>query len=143
MALEHEIRKDQWLWIFKEDGFGNVNIYFKKKDEHRVTYKNGKKGTQIDYVICRRRDLKKMCNCKILVNEYIAKQWQEKKAEKVKPNIRWWELKETSCQETFRELVTRILAGEDGLPDEWDKTAEMLRKTAETAGSDIWETKRR
>ena len=32
----------------------------------------------------------------------------------------------------FRQEVTRILGGEDGLPDEWDKTAEMLRKTAET-----------
>ena len=28
--------------------------------------------------------------------------------------------------------MTRILGGEDGLPDEWDKTAEMLRKTAKT-----------
>ena len=28
--------------------------------------------------------------------------------------------------------MTRILGGEDRLPDEWDKTAEMLRKTAET-----------
>ena len=28
--------------------------------------------------------------------------------------------------------MTRILGGEDGLHDEWDKTAEMLRKTAET-----------
>ena len=25
-----------------------------------------------------------------------------------------------------------ILGGKDGLPDEWDKTAEMLRKTVET-----------
>ena len=25
-----------------------------------------------------------------------------------------------------------ILESENGLPDEWDKTAEMLRKTAET-----------
>ena len=56
----------------------------------------------------------------------------EKKAEKVKPKIRWWKLKETSCQEAFRQEVTRILGGKDGLPDEWDKTAEMLRKTAET-----------
>ena len=40
--------------------------------------------------------------------------------------------KETSCQEAFRQEVTRILGGKDGLPDEWDKTAEMLRKTAET-----------
>ena len=56
----------------------------------------------------------------------------EKKTEKVKTKIRWWKLKETSCQEVFRQEVTRILRGEDGLPDEWDKTAEMLRKTAET-----------
>ena len=38
----------------------------------------------------------------------------------------------TICQEAFRQEVTRILGGKDGLPDEWDKTAEMLRKTAET-----------
>ena len=28
--------------------------------------------------------------------------------------------------------MTRILGGKDGLPDEWDKTAKMLKKTAET-----------
>ena len=32
----------------------------------------------------------------------------------------------------FRQEVTRILGGKDWLPNEWDKTAEMLRKTAET-----------
>ena len=42
------------------------------------------------------------------------------------------ELKETSCQEAFRQEVTRILGGKDGLPNEWDKTAEVLQKTAET-----------
>ena len=57
---------------------------------------------------------------------------KKKKAEKVKPKIRWWKLKETSYQEAFRQEVTRILGGKDRLPDEWDKTAEMLRKTAET-----------
>ena len=29
-------------------------------------------------------------------------------------------------------MVTRILGGKDGLLDEWDNTAEMLIKTAET-----------
>ena len=57
---------------------------------------------------------------------------KKKKAEKVKPKIRWLKLKKTSCQEAFRQEVTRILGGKDGLPDEWDKTAEMLRKTTET-----------
>ena len=37
-----------------------------------------------------------------------------------------------NCQEAFRQEVTRILGGKNGLPNEWDKTAEMLRKTAET-----------
>ena len=57
---------------------------------------------------------------------------KKKKAEKVKPKIRWWKLKETNCQEAFRQEVTRILGGKDGLPDEWNKMAEMLRKIAET-----------
>ena len=120
-----------------------VNTYFKNKDEHRVTYKSGGKSTQVDYVMCRKRNLKEMCNCKVILNECVAKQHRmvvcklalmvkKKKAEKVKPKIRWWKLKETSCQEAFRQEVTRILGGKDGLPDEWDKTAEMLRKTAET-----------
>ena len=42
------------------------------------------------------------------------------------------ETEETNCQEAFRQEVTRILRGKEGLPDEWYKTAEMLRKTAET-----------
>ena len=76
-----------------------VNIYFKKKDEKRVTYKSGGKSTQIDYVMCRRRNLKEMYDCKVILNECVAKQHRmvvckmvlmvkKKKAEKVKPKIR-------------------------------------------------------
>ena len=118
-----------------------VNTYFKKKDEHRVTYKSGGKSTQVDYVMCRKRNFKEMCDCKVILNECVAKQhcmvvckmvlMVKQKAEKVNPKIRWWKLKETGCQEVFRQ-VTRILGGKDELPDEWDKTTEMLRKTAET-----------
>ena len=95
-----------------------VNTYFKKKDERMVTYKSGVKSTQVDYVLmCRRRNLKKMCNCKIILNECVAKQHRmvvrkmalmvkKKKAEKVKPKIRWWKLNETNCQEAFRQEMT-------------------------------------
>ena len=105
-----------------------VNTYFKTKDEYRMTYKNGGKSNQVDYVMCRRRNLKKMCYCKVIVNECAAKQHRmvvckraimvKKKAEKVKPKIQWWKLKETSCQEAYRQEVTRILGGKGGLPDE-------------------------
>ena len=77
-----------------------VNTYFKMNDEHRVTYKSGGKSTQVNYVMCRRRNLKEMCDCKVVVNECVAKQHRmvvckmalivkKKKAEKVKPKIRW------------------------------------------------------
>ena len=96
-----------------------VDTYFKKKDEHRVTYKSGGKSTQVDYVMCRRRNLKKMCDCKVIVNECVTKQHRmvvckialmvkKKKAEKVKPKIRWWKVKETArvhnsgCQNSDR-----------------------------------------
>ena len=51
-----------------------VNTYFKKEDEHRVTYKSGGKSTQVNYVMCRRRNLKEMCDCKVILNECVAKQ---------------------------------------------------------------------
>ena len=76
-----------------------VNTYFKKKDEHTVTYKSGGKSTQVEYVMCRRRNLKKMCDRNVIyLNECVAKQHRivvckmvlmvkKKKAEKVKPKI--------------------------------------------------------
>ena len=51
-----------------------VNTYFKKKDEHRVTYKSGGKSTQVDYVMCIKKNLKEMCDCKVILNECVAKQ---------------------------------------------------------------------
>ena len=51
-----------------------VNTYFKNKDECRVMYKSGGKSTQVNYVMCRRRNLKEMCDCKVIENECIAKQ---------------------------------------------------------------------
>ena len=132
-VLEREIRKDRWLWIFaKRMDLAVVNTYFKNKDKHKVTYKSGRKSTKLDYVVCRRKDRKEICNCKVTVNDYVAKQHRmvvckmvlkvkKKKAEKVKPKIRWWKLKETSCQEAFRQEVTRIFRGKDRLPDKWNK----------------------
>ena len=58
----------------KRMDFAIVNTYFKKKDEHRLTYKSGGKSTQVDYGMCRRRNLKEMCESKVMVIEYVAKQ---------------------------------------------------------------------
>ena len=68
---------------------------------------------------------------------------KKKKAENVKQKIRRWKLKETSYQEAFSEEVARILKGKNGLLDEWDETAEILRKTAETVLGVTFGKKRR
>ena len=50
-----------------------VNTYF-KRDEHRVTYKSAGKSNPVDYVMCRKKNLKEMCDCKLKVNECVSKQ---------------------------------------------------------------------
>ena len=40
---------------------------------------------------------------------------EKKWAEKVKPKIKLWQMKETSCQKAFRQEVTRILGDEGEL----------------------------
>ena len=41
-----EIRKDRWLGICQENGFGDCQHLF-QEDEHRMTYKRGGKSTQV------------------------------------------------------------------------------------------------
>ncbi|KAK3510979.1 hypothetical protein QTP70_027789 [Hemibagrus guttatus] len=43
-----------------------VNTYFQKREEHRVTYKSGGRRTQVDYILCRRGNLKEISDCKVV-----------------------------------------------------------------------------
>ncbi|KAK3516660.1 hypothetical protein QTP70_021999 [Hemibagrus guttatus] len=51
-----------------------VNNYFQKREEHRVTYKSGGRRTQVDYILCRRGNLKEISDCKVVVGESVARQ---------------------------------------------------------------------
>ncbi|KAK3539921.1 hypothetical protein QTP70_019566, partial [Hemibagrus guttatus] len=51
-----------------------VNTYFLKREEHRVTYKSGGRRTQVDYILCRRGNLKEISDCKVVVGESVARQ---------------------------------------------------------------------
>ena len=46
-----------------------VNTFFKKRKEHKITYKNGSRESQIDYMLCRRRNLKAVMDYKIFPGE--------------------------------------------------------------------------
>ncbi|KAK3518305.1 hypothetical protein QTP86_003737, partial [Hemibagrus guttatus] len=58
----------------KRMDMGVVNTFFQKREEHRVTYKSGGRSTQVDYILCRRGNLKEISDCKVVVGESVARQ---------------------------------------------------------------------
>ncbi|XP_065645283.1 uncharacterized protein LOC136075774 [Hydra vulgaris] len=116
-----------------------VNTYFKKKEEHRVTYKSGGRGTQVNYILCRRRNLKEVSDCKVVPGESVAKQQRmvicrmvlevkKKKRVRAEPKIRWWKLKDEDCCVKFRDEVRQALGG--GVLDNWDERSNTVRDVA-------------
>ncbi|KAK3522454.1 hypothetical protein QTP86_011000 [Hemibagrus guttatus] len=119
-----------------------VNTYFQKREEHRVTYKSGGRRTQVDYILCRRGNLKEISDCKVVVGESVTRQHRmvvcrmtlmvcKKKRSKIEieKKTKWWKLKKEECCEEFRQKLRQALGGQVVLPDDWETTAEVIRET--------------
>ena len=115
-----------------------LNTYFRKKEEQRVTYKGGERCAQVDYVLCRRCNLKEISDCKVVVSESVAKHWMmvcrmtmeaRRKRVKAEPKIRWWKLRMEDCCEQFREEVKQALSCCEKEMHEWVTVADVVRKT--------------
>ncbi|KAK3569470.1 hypothetical protein QTP86_031432 [Hemibagrus guttatus] len=124
----------------KRMDMGVVNTYFQKREEHRVTYKSGGRRTQVDYILCRRGNLKEISDCKVVVGESVARQHRmvvcrmtlmvcKKKRSKIEKKTKWWKLKKEECCEEFRQKLRQALGGQVVLPDDWETTAEVIRET--------------
>ncbi|KAI5630253.1 hypothetical protein C0J50_10328 [Silurus asotus] len=119
-----------------------VNTNFKKKEDHRGTYKSGGRCTQVDYVLCRRCNLKEIGDCKVLAGDSVARQHRivvcrmvleaKKKRRRVRTErrIRWWKLKEEESSVRFREEVRQTLGGGKEVLDDWATTAGVMREEA-------------
>lgn len=117
-----------------------VNTFFQKRQEHRVTYKSGGRGTQVDYIMCRRCNLKEISDCKVVVGESVARQHRmvvcrmtlvvrKMKRTKAEQRTKWWKLKKEECCMTFRNELRQALGGQEVLPDDWTTTADVIRET--------------
>ncbi|KAK3549717.1 hypothetical protein QTP86_007195 [Hemibagrus guttatus] len=124
----------------KRMDMGVVNTYFQKREEHRVTYKSGGRSTQVDYILCRRGNLKEISDCKVVVGESVARQHRmvvcrmtlmvcKKKRAEIEKKTKWWKLKKEECCEEFRQKLRQALGGQVVLPDDWETTAEVIRET--------------
>ncbi|KAK3545695.1 hypothetical protein QTP70_011252 [Hemibagrus guttatus] len=107
-----------------------VDTYFQKREEH------------IDYILCRRGNLKEISDCKVVVGESVASQHRmvvcrmtlmvcKKKRSKIEieKKTKWWKLKKEECCEEFRQKLRQALCGQVVLPDEWKTTAGVIRET--------------
>ncbi|KAK3521756.1 hypothetical protein QTP70_016233 [Hemibagrus guttatus] len=124
----------------KRMDMGVVNTYFQKREKHRVTYKSGGRRTQVDYILCRRGNLKEISDCKVVVGESVARQHRmvvcrmtlmvcKKKRSEIEKKTKWWKLKKEECCEEFRQKLRQALGGQVVLPDDWETTAEVIRET--------------
>ncbi|KAK3537145.1 hypothetical protein QTP70_002171 [Hemibagrus guttatus] len=47
----------------------------------------------------------------------------------IEKKTKWWKLKKEECCEEFRQKLRQALGGQVVLPDDWETTAEVIRKT--------------
>ncbi|XP_019744436.1 uncharacterized protein LOC109527143 [Hippocampus comes] len=117
-----------------------VNTYFQKREEHLITYKSGGRSTQIDYILCRRGNLREVNDCKVVPGESVAKQHRivvckltmevrKRKRVKTEKKIKWWQLRKEDCCEEFRSAVRAVLGSVEEFPDDWETTAAVIRET--------------
>ncbi|KAK3571838.1 hypothetical protein QTP86_020466 [Hemibagrus guttatus] len=120
----------------------NASHAKRKREEHRVTYKSGGRSSQVDYILCRRGNLKEISDCKVVVGESVARQHRmvvcrmtlmvcktKRSKIEIEKKTKWWKLKKEECCEEFRQKLRQALGGQVVLPDDWETTAEVIRET--------------
>ena len=86
-------------------------------DYHKITYSSGRRKTELDLLVVRQQQLRRVKDCKALAGEYVTtqhkpvvfevrmKKWKEKRTMGPK-NIKWWKCKDEMTVE-YRERVRR------------------------------------
>nr|XP_026484140.1 craniofacial development protein 2-like [Vanessa tameamea] len=94
-----------------------TNTWFKKKEEHLITYKSGHHATQIDYFLVWRRSLCCVKNCKVLPGEALIAQHRlvvmkvklsvspRNSQTRPPPKTRWRMLENDECASRFRNHI--------------------------------------
>ncbi|KAG8235719.1 hypothetical protein J437_LFUL016354 [Ladona fulva] len=121
-----------------------VNTCFRKGEGHLITYKSGDRVSQIDYILCWRKYLQEMRNCKVINGESLTKQHRLVVADcyikadtKVKhknqrqQRIKWWKLKEEALRNKFKEKVLEELRLPEGVQEWWEINSNIIRKARE------------
>ncbi|KAL5190712.1 Craniofacial development protein 2 [Glycine soja] len=125
-----------------------ANTWFKKREEHLITYKSGGTCSQIDFFLIRKSDRKYCLNCKVIPGESLTTQHRvlvmdvrirdraKRRSPLVAPRIKWWRLKGEK-QGIFQQKIWEGWCGQSqgSANDMWNKMSQEIIKVAkETLG---------
>ncbi|KAH1222459.1 Craniofacial development protein 2 [Glycine max] len=125
-----------------------ANTWFKKREEHLITYKSGGTYSQIDFFLIRKSDRKYCLNCKVIPGESLTTQHRvlvmdvrirdraKRRSPLVAPRIKWWHLKGEK-QGIFQQKIWEGWCGQSqgSANDMWNKMSqEIIKVTKETLG---------
>ncbi|KAK3549335.1 hypothetical protein QTP70_034565 [Hemibagrus guttatus] len=115
MKVSHS--KTEYMCVNEKEGSGTVRLQgeeVKKVQEFKylgsTVQTNGECG----------KELKKM-------TLMVCKKKRSKI--EIEKKTKWWKLKKEECCEEFRQKLRQALGGQIVLPDDWETTAEVIRKT--------------
>ena len=120
-----------------------MNTFFMKKDY--VTYRSGGSESQIDFLLCRRKQLNEVKDCKVVYGENVSQQhklvvgdFAIRKGTRGKrqsnPKIKWWELEKAENVELrsrFKTSVLREIKLEDDVNDWWKTNSRVILRHGE------------
>ena len=118
---ERNVERQMVVDFAKRMEMAVLNMYVKKRKEHRMMYKSGGRYTHVD-VLCRRCSLKEIGDCKVVKGENVARQHRmvvyrmtletkKRKRMKAEARIKWWKLKKEDCCVEFRVELRQDLGG--------------------------------
>ena len=77
--------------MLRRNGLAVAGTFFQKKESHKITYRSGRHKTELDLLVVRHQQLRRVKDCKALAGEYVTtqhkpvvfevrmKKWKEKR----------------------------------------------------------------
>ena len=60
--------------MLRRNGLAVADTFFQKKESHKITYRSGLHRTELDLLVVRQQQLRRVKDCKALVGEYVTTQ---------------------------------------------------------------------
>ena len=120
-----------------------VNSYFRKRDEHLITFKSGSARTQIDYFLIRANDRRWCRDCKVVLSECLTTQHRllvldveirgaiRRKRKLGVYKVRWWNLKGENAVKLSKKIKSEgkwKLNGDSSRI--WEDMADCIQRSA-------------